>query len=581
MATTERTILLKLEVDEAGAIKDVKQFTGVIEKNTLAVKDNTEATEKDEKAQKEASKETKKATKTTKDYTGAVDSLNNSVGKLPEGFGGAIQGVKGLGKAFKALLANPVVAVLSLIVAALSTLLAAFGKTAEGGDFLDSIMGGITQTIDVLFGRVNKIREGIVSIFSGDIRKGLSELGGAFTGVGKEIEAAFISANKLVKLRREIIDSNTQLVVGESELTKQMELQRSILDDTDVSIGKRIESNNRLNELNLQLLRLREQNLELQAQEQNELLQNAVNRRQDTQEIISEIGNIVAAKNNAEAETFRIEKEFIVKRNELFNIQKTEAEERAEIQKAEDDAKRRIEIDELKSRGVEEVQIHQDIADGKLVIDREASKQAFKIYREELAAKRSLDKLVAKEKAELALGGARLAITLGQTLFGASKESAAATAVIDTALAILSASKLTPPANIPAMIFAAATGAIQLATIAGVQPPKTPTFASGGMMYGRLHSQGGINAELESGEAVLNRRSMSNPYLRELASQINQAGGGVKFADGGLVGISEAQNILNNTLSAVSNAPQVPVLVTEDLDAVQNRVAVTEAFSTL
>ena len=94
-------------------------------------------------------------------------------------------------------------------------------------------------------------------------------------------------------------------------------------------------------------------------------------------------------------------------------------------------------------------------------------------------------------------------------------------------------------------------------------------------------AQGGINAELESGEAVLNRRSMSNPYLRELASQINQAGGGVKFADGGLVGISEAQNILNNTLSAVSNAPQVPVLVTEDLDAVQNRVAVTEAFSTL
>ena len=62
-------------------------------------------------------------------------------------------------------------------------------------------------------------------------------------------------------------------------------------------------------------------------------------------------------------------------------------------------------------------------------------------------------------------------------------------------------------------------------------------YASGGVLYGPRHSQGGIQTafgELEGGEAVINRRStaMYGPLL----SEINQAGGGRAFGQGGELG---------------------------------------------
>ncbi|QDP49432.1 MAG: putative minor tail protein [Prokaryotic dsDNA virus sp.] len=65
-------------------------------------------------------------------------------------------------------------------------------------------------------------------------------------------------------------------------------------------------------------------------------------------------------------------------------------------------------------------------------------------------------------------------------------------------------------------------------------------YANGGMVYGPPHSQGGVRfnvggrvMELEGGEAVINKRSTA--MYRDQLSAINQAGGGQKFANGGLV----------------------------------------------
>ena len=67
-------------------------------------------------------------------------------------------------------------------------------------------------------------------------------------------------------------------------------------------------------------------------------------------------------------------------------------------------------------------------------------------------------------------------------------------------------------------------------------------FKDGGIVRGPDHSHGGVKFniggvvnELEGGEAVINKRSMSVPWVRDLASQLNQVGGGVKFAQGGPV----------------------------------------------
>ena len=66
------------------------------------------------------------------------------------------------------------------------------------------------------------------------------------------------------------------------------------------------------------------------------------------------------------------------------------------------------------------------------------------------------------------------------------------------------------------------------------------SFANGGMFSGPRHSGGGIKfsqggtmMEAEGGEAIINRESTS--MFRNELSAINQAGGGVSFADGGVI----------------------------------------------
>ena len=65
-------------------------------------------------------------------------------------------------------------------------------------------------------------------------------------------------------------------------------------------------------------------------------------------------------------------------------------------------------------------------------------------------------------------------------------------------------------------------------------------FAKGGMVVGKSHEQGGEKfavggrvMELEGGEAVINKRSTS--MFKSQLSSMNAAGGGTKFANGGMV----------------------------------------------
>jgi len=105
-------------------------------------------------------------------------------------------------------------------------------------------------------------------------------------------------------------------------------------------------------------------------------------------------------------------------------------------------------------------------------------------------------------------------------------------ATINTAMAIAKAlSSSAPPVSIVMAALAGALGAVQIATIAAQPLPKA---SRGILLHGASHAQGGIPIEAEGGEAIINKRSTS--MFRPLLSAINQAGGGVKFASGGMVG---------------------------------------------
>lgn len=112
-------------------------------------------------------------------------------------------------------------------------------------------------------------------------------------------------------------------------------------------------------------------------------------------------------------------------------------------------------------------------------------------------------------------------------------------------------------------------------------------YANGGMVHGRSHAQGGEKfavggrvVELEGGEAVINKRSTS--MFRNQLSAMNAAGGGVKFADGGMLNMpSFTQQQFNalgqNQMMGAMNRSSKVVVVEADITESQNTVSVIEA----
>jgi hypothetical protein len=112
-----------------------------------------------------------------------------------------------------------------------------------------------------------------------------------------------------------------------------------------------------------------------------------------------------------------------------------------------------------------------------------------------------------------------------------SKERAITQALINGALAVTNALATVQPL-VPAGVLAAASVAI--ATAAQVATISAQKFAQGGLIGGRSHANGGTMIEAERGEAIINKRSTRS--FGPLLSAINEAGGGVRFQNGGIAG---------------------------------------------
>lgn len=176
-------------------------------------------------------------------------------------------------------------------------------------------------------------------------------------------------------------------------------------------------------------------------------------------------------------------------------------------------------------------------------------------------------------------------------------------ATINGALAITKAAAQTGvgaavAAPIISTLVAAQIAAIAAQKFVGEKGGVIPEFAKGGMVYGPSHADGGVKfsvggrvAELEGGEAVINKNSTS--MFKSQLSAMNVAGGGVAFANGGIMpGTSNALQAsgVNNTQiqldtlasSIISGINSKEVVVTESsITTSQQNVSVTELTSNL
>lgn len=122
----------------------------------------------------------------------------------------------------------------------------------------------------------------------------------------------------------------------------------------------------------------------------------------------------------------------------------------------------------------------------------------------------------------------------------------------------------------------------------------TPTkFSEGDILSGKSHAMGGIpftiagqaGFEAEGGEAIINKKSTA--LYRPLLSAINVAGGGKKFANGGIAGSSTSNTtlidydrLIGGIAESLQNLP-TPVVSVSEINEVSGNVSAIEDLSTL
>lgn len=145
------------------------------------------------------------------------------------------------------------------------------------------------------------------------------------------------------------------------------------------------------------------------------------------------------------------------------------------------------------------------------------------------------------------------------------------------------------PMNIPLIAaFLAQTGGL-IAAISQINPPSPPTFARGGIIGGRPHSQGGTVFrgtdgsvfEAERGEylAIVNKRDAARAAMLDEINQIHGKkfkNGGTFFASGGLFSPNQdlqrfnVEDMIEETVKRISH---IPVIVSErDISGTQEKV---------
>tara|TARA_R110001606_G_scaffold171781_1_gene317526 strand:- start:1336 stop:5352 length:4017 start_codon:yes stop_codon:yes gene_type:complete len=228
------------------------------------------------------------------------------------------------------------------------------------------------------------------------------------------------------------------------------------------------------------------------------------------------------------------------------------------------------------------------------VIEKEKATE-IEAYKEtaEFASMSSEEQADAIEQIEKKHDDKMLALKIEQ--FEKDKKLQTANAIISGAQAVMGILAGTATNNVIAdaiikgvmIAGVVATTAFQLATIKAQAPPTAELggvmddsfFKMGGMVHGRSHAQGGEKfsvggrvAELEGGEAVINKRSTA--MFKPILSKMNVAGGGRKFADGGMVFQTDTLTGDNDIFEALTEAMsnQQVLLVEADVTNSQRNV---------
>lgn len=368
----------------------------------------------------------------------------------------------------------------------------------------------------------------------------------------------------------ELLNIQNDLLAKRAELTidnAQRELQEYIKNNESKIDSEKFLTEQIFNEETARLERLAEQRRAFEAKrlEEGVISQTEYN---DAINTINEEDRIAQEELAKERKDAKAEQDAVDFENKLALMQEQNASE-FEINSAKLEADKAAELLKAEATGANVALINAKYAERQKNIDRALTASKIEGFASVLGSFKS----VAGEQTAVGKAAAIAETTINtyQSATAAYK-SLAGIPIVGTGLGIAAAA------------LAVVSGLSNVRKIASTKS----TYAKGGILQGASHAQGGIQTrfgEVEGGEAVINKRSTS--MFAPLLSQINQAGGGRKFASGGILGTSAQPESLFDyemfalkTKEAVASLPN-PVVGVDEIAQVANKVNVIEQAASL
>lgn len=563
---------------------------------------------------KDANKGLEKVKKTTGETsTAAAAAAGNfrimgvSLNGVKSAFAKIIPIAKGMFGTIKAGIASTGI---GLIVLAIASLVGYFTNTKRGAEKLQVAFKAVGAAVAVITDRISAIGEAITKVFKGDFKGAAEDAKRAVSGLGAEIAKETRQMIELTRTLQKVKDAERDFSVERAETNRVIAEARLLAEDENATYEERLKALKTANDLEikttekaiaLQKEKLDAKRLEVEisessAEDLDEIAQLEVQLIELQTSSFSKRKRLITSEETLRTEAAALQKSIDSERlkrleelakaeedlakktaktkEEILLLQEEDAEERALLKLEQDFAKAELDIensvasdiaknDALMAIATKFAIDKQNIEDKHATLRQQQADKELADAKKKAAEKIALEKLVSQSKADVAQQG--LAI-MGE-IFGkesaAGKAAAVAQATINTYQAATNALATTPaPPPFPQIAagITIASGLMQVQKILSVQPENK--FASGGMVGGfGTGTSDSISARLSKGESVINARSTR--MFKPLLSQINQAGGGVGFDEGGLDSGSGG-----NTMGVVK-----AYVVADDMTKTQDRLA--------
>ena len=546
MAEQEDVITLKVQTKGA---KEAAKEMGAVEKATEKANDAAEEYED-----------------TLGDLAKETEVFGVSINGISSAFKGSIKAVKGSVTSLKGFKTALIATGVGAFVVVLGTLATAFASTSQGMALVEDVSSILANTWQVVIKRVGLLAKGLSQFFSRDFKGAFETLGDAVSGFGSEIAEAAKQGSILAQRERDLVTEKNALLVSQAAEIANLEKLRNFSDDVTQSLEDRIEATKKARAI---IAKQSADNVAI-AQKELQLFKDS-----------NDLTNLSIEQQTTLAE---LEAEISIKRGEAIA---TDTGELTKLNGFKDELaaleaeRRQIEADAL----AEIEQKAEEAADAEIVRIEKVAAAQIKADKKALADKKKKaaeDVKIAEQAAALKLEAEQNLIgnisALGNKFAQRVADIQNAIALKDAAASIISVYKNTI-GGLGAKAAAAAIAAVKSAgLVAALQAIRIPKAADG-MLVGNSHEQGGMLIEAEGGEAIINKRSMAIPWVKQQASYLNELGGGVPFfARGGMV-TNQSEDPFTNLQRSLEG--QRTVLVLDDLDTAQANNAVTVTSSTL